>query len=81
LAGAFYLKYKDLEMVKRGFSLIQLVVFAMIIAVAFQALPVRQLYSMRSLIVVAAAFILFTWTKIHPAFIILAAGALGVLGF
>ena len=81
IAGTLYLKYKELESVKRVFSMIQLVVFAMIIAVAFQSLDIRQLANARNLLVVGAAFILFTFTMVHPAFIILGAAAIGILGF
>src|SRR3989338_7735250 len=37
LFSVFYLKYKDLPALKSAFSMIQMAVFAMIIAVAFQA--------------------------------------------
>ena len=62
--------------------MIQLVVFAMIIAVAFQLVDVNQLIQVKGLLVVVTAFLLFMFTKIHPALIILGAGVLGVfLGY
>lgn len=76
-ATVLYMKYKNIAGVKNAFGTIRLVVFAMIIAVAFQLIPLRELASPRNFAVAAAAFILFIYAKIHPAFIIVAAGVLG----
>jgi chromate transporter len=72
-------KYKAFPPVKNAFQMVQLVVFAMIIATAFQTIQLKALTSWPSMIVVVAAFILFMYTKIEPAVIIVAAAALGVL--
>ena len=77
LASIFYLKYKNLPVVKGAFSMIQLAVFAMIIAVAFQAVSLDKLTQFKNLIVVLVSFILFFCTKIHPALIIISAGIAG----
>lgn len=77
LSSVFYLKYKDLPVVKGAFNMIQLAVFAMIIAVAFQAVSLDKLTQYKNLIVILIAFILFFCTKIHPAFIIISAGIAG----
>jgi len=74
-----YLKYKNLPSVKGAFNYIQLVAFAMIIAVAFQVIPVDQLRNIKSILIIVISFGLFLYTKIHPAFIIIAAGLLGAL--
>jgi chromate transporter len=74
-----YARYKNLPPVKGAFDMVQLVVFAMIIAVAFQLINVNQLIQLKSLIIIVAAFILFIYTKIHPALIIIGAGILGTL--
>jgi chromate transporter len=79
LASAFYFKFKSTPAVKGAFSMIQIVVFAMIIAVAFQAISLEQVSRVSSLIVVVIAFSLFTCTKIEPALIIIFAGVLGAL--
>ena len=73
----FYMKYKDLPKVKSAFNAIQLVVFAMIIAVAFRLVNVSQLVQLKGFFIVVVSFALFTYTKIHPAIIIVGAGVLG----
>ena len=76
-ALSFYSKYKNLPSVKGAFNMIQLAVFAMIIAVAFQLINVSQLMQFKSLLLIVISFILFIYTKVHPALIIIGAGALG----
>ncbi|MFH1359578.1 MAG: chromate transporter [Candidatus Omnitrophota bacterium] len=81
IATYFYQQHKDLPAVKNAFATIQLVVFAMIIAVAFQMIDVGRLVNFKSLLVILAAFVLFLYTKLHPALIIIGAGFLGMLVF
>lgn len=78
-ASLFFIKYKDLPAIKNAFNMIQLVIFAMIIAVAFQAMDIGHLIQPRSLLIVAASFIIFIYTKIDPALIIIAAAVLGII--
>lgn len=78
-AGLFYQKFKTGPRLKGAFSAIQLVVFAMIIAAAFQTVDLDSLRRAWSLLVVVAAFTLFMFTRLEPALIILAAGFLGAL--
>ncbi len=72
-------KYKDIPRVKAVFKIVQVTVFAMIIATAFQTIELNQLKSWFSIVVIIAAFFLFIYTKIEPAFIIIFAGILGFL--
>ncbi len=72
-------KYKDIPRVKAVFKIVQVTVFAMIIATAFQTIELNQLKSWFSIVVIIAAFCLFIYTKIEPAFIIIFAGILGFL--
>jgi chromate transporter len=74
-----YARYKNLPPVKGAFNMVQLVVFAMIIAVAFQLINVAQLIQLRNLLIVIVAFLLFIYTRIHPALIIIGAGILGAI--
>lgn len=76
-ASALANKYKDVPYVKGVFKMIQLTVFAMIIATAFQTIELNQLKSWLSIIVIIIAFCLFVYTKIEPAIIIIISGALG----
>lgn len=77
LASALYVKYKDMPSVQGAFNAIQLVIFAMILAVAFQLVNTSQLLQLRNILIVAASFTLFFFTKIHPALIIIIAGLIG----
>lgn len=78
-ALGIYTRYKDLPSVKGAFNMVQLVVFAMIIAVAFQLVNVEELLRVRNLLIIILAFLLFVYTKIHPAIIIILAGLLGAI--
>ena len=77
LASVFYIKYKDLPRVKGAFNMIQLVVYAMILALTFQLISVGELMQFKNMLIIAASFLLFLYTKVHPAIIIIGAGALG----
>lgn len=72
-------KYKDIPRVKAVFRMVQVTVFAMIIATAFQTIELNQLKSWFSMVVIIIAFCLFIYTKIEPAFIIIFSGILGFL--
>lgn len=78
VASYFYLKHRDVPQVKGAFHMIQLVVFAMIIAVAFQMVDIGRLLDMKSIVIVVISFILFLFSKIDPALIIIGAGVLGI---
>ena len=77
MATVLYTQFKATPHVKGAFKVIQLVIFAMIIAVAFQTISLAQLRSWAALLVVVTAFCLFMFTKIEPAVIIVLAGLLG----
>ena len=76
-ASAFYTKYKNAPVFKGTFEAIRFCVFAMIIAVAFQAVDMRNLMQFRSILIVVLSFVMFIFAKIHPALIIILAGILG----
>jgi len=78
-ATYFYAKSKEMPLIKNAFGMIQLVVFSMIIAVAFQTVDVSQLAQVKNIAIIIIAFVLFLYTKVHPAFIIIGAGFLGAL--
>jgi chromate transporter len=79
MATIIYRHYKDAPQIKGAFAMIQVAVFAMIMAVAFQTMNVTELIKARNLVVICVAFVLFMFTKIHPAFIIIGAGLIGGL--
>jgi len=78
-ALGLYVKYKDLPGVKGAFRAVHLTIFAMIIAVAFRLVNVTQLIELKGLLIVIVSFTLFSYTKIHPALIILSAALIGTL--
>jgi chromate transporter len=79
LATYVYSKYRDLPAVKGAFTMVQYAVFAMIIAVAIQLVDVTRILQLKYLIVIAMSLALFVITKVHPAFIIVGAGAFGAI--
>lgn len=79
IALLVYSKYKDVPFIKAGMEMVQYAVFAMIIAVAIQLVDKTQVFQLKYLFVIAASFVLFFLTRIHPAFIIIGAGLFGVL--
>jgi chromate transporter len=78
-ATLIYSKYKNLPSVKGAFNMVQVVVFSMLIAVAFQLVNINHLIQFRSMLVVIVSFILFMYTKVHPALIIIGAGIVGAI--
>jgi len=50
-----------------------------IIKQSVKLIDVRQLLHLKELAVVIAAFYIFAFTKIHPAFVIIGAGVLGAI--
>ncbi len=76
-ATTFYAKYKNASAFKGAFEAIRFCVFAMIIAVAFQAVDMRNLMQARSILIVVLSFAIFTLTTINPALIIILSGILG----
>ncbi|MFA5039038.1 MAG: chromate transporter [Candidatus Omnitrophota bacterium] len=77
VASFCYFKYQDVPQVKSAFRMIQLVVFSMILAVAFQTVSFHQLSHGFSILAVVLAFVVFMFTRIEPALIILLAGLIG----
>ena len=78
-AAGLYDKYKDLPNVKGALKMVELAVFSMLIALAFQLIDIGQLAHPKNLLVVALSFILFAFTKVNPALILIGAAVLGAL--
>ena len=78
VASFLYIKYKNIPFLKNAFNAVQLAVFAMIIAVAFQSISVDKLVQFKNIFIIISAFLFFLYTKIDPALIIICAGILGV---
>lgn len=76
-ASVFYTKHKEIPMVKSAFDAVRLCIFAMIIAVAFQTVDIHNLTTPKSLFIIILSFIAFSYTKLHPAILIVLAGLFG----
>lgn len=74
-----YLKYRDVPVVKAAFQMVRYAVFALIVSVAFKTVDKGQILQVKYLLVIAISFVLFVFTKTHPAFIITGAAVLGGL--
>ncbi len=77
-ASVLYTRYKDSLVVKGALDAVRLAVFAMIIAVAFQAVDIPSLLEARKLLIIILSFVIFFYTKIHPALVIIIAAVLGI---
>lgn len=78
-SSAIYTKFKEFPQAKGIFETIRLVVFAMIIAVAFQTISIDKIVSIKGIVIVTFSFALFIYTKIHPAILIILAGIIGII--
>lgn len=75
--SVLYTRYKNYTGIKEAFDTIRLAMFSMIIAVAFQIISPHQLTHIKSIFIILISFILFVYTKINPALIIIGAGIMG----
>lgn len=78
LFSVFYLRYKNQPVIKASFRMVQLAVFALMIALAFKTITPEELWKPLNMLVVLVSFLLFLHSRIHPAFIILLAALLGL---
>jgi chromate transporter len=79
IALLVYSKYKDIPAVKAALKMVQYAVFAMIIAVAIKSVDKGNFLQFKHLAAVVVAFVLFAFTKTHPALIITGAALFGGL--
>lgn len=78
IASVFYFKHKENEWVKAAFSVVNIAVIAMIMAVSFKLILKTNILSVTGVIVFIVSAGLFYFSKIHPGFIILASATLGL---
>lgn len=76
-ASTLYKRFNSLPGAKGALNFVHFALFAMIVAMAFETVNVVQLLQLKILLIVIACFILFLYARIHPALIIVGAGALG----
>lgn len=77
LASLVYAKYRDMPVLKAALEMIRYAVAAMVVAIAIKMVDKSQVIQLKYLAVIVVSFALFTLTKIHPAFIIIAAAIYG----
>ncbi len=78
-ATYLYARYKDRPSVAAGFTMIRYAIFAMIIAVALRLVDRSGLLEPTHIAVVVVSFVVFAFTRIHPALVIIAVGVVGAL--
>lgn len=78
-ASVFYTRYKDSALVKGALEAMRLAVFAMIIAMAFQVVDLQTLIQAKKILLIILSFIIFFYTKVHPALVIVGAAVWGIL--
>lgn len=78
-ASVVYARYKEIPMIKSAFDAIRMAVFAMIIAVAFQTVDIYNLTHLKSILIIVISFIVFSYTRVHPALIIILVGIIGII--
>ncbi len=76
-ATMLYKEYKDVQAVKGAFNMVRVAMFAMIIAVAFKLIGIKNLASFKSVLFAVIFLGLFFSGKLNPAFIIIGAGLIG----
>lgn len=74
-----YARFKEFPRAQSALEAVRLVVFAMIIAVAFQTVNIDKIVNIKSVAIIILSFILFIYTKIHPALVIVLAGITGII--
>ncbi|OGX18497.1 MAG: hypothetical protein A3K83_05880 [Omnitrophica WOR_2 bacterium RBG_13_44_8b] len=74
-----YARFKEFPRAQSALEMIRLVVFAMIIAVAFQTVNSDKILSIKSVVIIVLSFSLFIYTKVHPAIVIVLAGIAGIV--
>ena len=78
-ASSLYARYKDSLAFKGALEAVRLCVFALIIAVAFQALDINNLLQAKKICIIILSFVVFTYTKAHPAITIILAAIAGAI--
>lgn len=78
-AAVFYVKSKDYLVLKNALNAIRAAVFAMIIAVAFQAVNTADLIQVKNITIIILSFLAFIYADIHPAIVIIFAGIIGII--
>ncbi len=76
-ATMLYKEYKNVPAVKGAFNMVRVAMFAMIIAVAFKLIGIKNLASFKSVLFAVIFLLLFFSGKLNPAFIIIGAGLIG----
>ena len=79
LVSLVYAKYRQIPVLKAAFEMVRYAIIAMIIGIAIKLVDKHQVMQLKYIIVIAVSFVLFTLTKIHPAFIVIGAAIYGGL--
>jgi chromate transporter len=79
VASLLYARYGGTQAVRSALVMVRYAVAAMIVAIAIKLMDASHLLDVKVLAVVIAAFLLLTFTRIHPALVIIGAALYGGL--
>jgi chromate transport protein ChrA len=79
IALLLYSKYRSIPAIKAAMEMVQYAVFAMIVAVAFKSADMSHFLQLKYLSVIVVSFVLFAFTKVHPALVIIGTALFGGL--
>jgi chromate transporter len=77
LVSMVYSRYRNIPIVKGALEMARYAVIAMIVGIAIKMIKIDNLTHFKYIAVILISFVLFTLTKIHPAFIIIGAALYG----
>lgn len=77
LVSMVYSRYKHIAVVKGALEMARYAVIAMIIGIAVKMIKIDNLAHFKYVVAILIPLVLFTLTKIHPAFIIIGAALYG----
>ena len=77
LISLVYSRYRHISVVKAALEMARYAVIALIVGIAVKMVNVGNLTQLKYIVVLVLSFVLFTLTKIHPAFIIIGAAVYG----
>lgn len=74
-----YNKHKDIVWVRNGFNMVKVAIAAMVVMTILKIIDYRLIINIKGFIVLISTILLFLLTRLHPAFILIAAYIFGAL--
>lgn len=77
LISAIYNKYRGIVYIQKALKTVELVILAMILAMAYQLMMPLQVFQLKNLWLVVLSFFLLVYAKFNPYLLIIIAGVIG----